>query len=32
MVARGTRAEPLQPLWCVKNPGRCDMPPALKKQ
>ncbi|CAG8519768.1 10694_t:CDS:2 [Funneliformis mosseae] len=22
MVARGIKAEPLQPLWCVKNPGR----------
>ncbi|GBC10720.1 hypothetical protein RclHR1_09850009 [Rhizophagus clarus] len=30
MVARGIRAEPLQPLWCVKNPGKCDLPPALK--
>jgi hexosaminidase len=24
MVRRGIRAEPLQPLWCVRNPGMCD--------
>ncbi|RAL53947.1 hypothetical protein DM860_004418 [Cuscuta australis] len=24
MVARGISAEPIQPLWCVKNPGMCD--------
>lgn len=24
MVARGIGAEPIQPLWCVKNPGMCD--------
>ncbi|XP_057807586.1 beta-hexosaminidase 2-like [Salvia miltiorrhiza] len=24
MVARGIRAEPIQPLWCVKNPGMCN--------
>lgn len=25
MVARGIRAEPLQPLWCPLNPGMCDL-------
>ncbi|KXN74561.1 glycoside hydrolase family 20 protein, partial [Conidiobolus coronatus NRRL 28638] len=25
MVGRGIGAEPLQPLWCVKNPYRCDL-------
>lgn len=24
MVARGIGAEPIQPLWCVKNPGMCN--------
>ncbi|CAH9085481.1 unnamed protein product [Cuscuta epithymum] len=24
MVSRGIGAEPIQPLWCVKNPGMCD--------
>ncbi|KAL3629635.1 Beta-hexosaminidase 2 [Castilleja foliolosa] len=24
MVVRGIGAEPIQPLWCVKNPGMCD--------
>ncbi|XP_021283425.1 beta-hexosaminidase 2 [Herrania umbratica] len=24
MVSRGIKAEPLQPLWCVKNPGMCN--------
>ncbi|KAJ4843546.1 Beta-hexosaminidase 2 [Turnera subulata] len=24
MVSRGVRAEPLQPLWCIKNPGMCN--------
>ncbi|KXN74559.1 glycoside hydrolase family 20 protein, partial [Conidiobolus coronatus NRRL 28638] len=24
MLKRGILAEPLQPLWCVKNPYRCD--------
>ncbi|KAL2491423.1 Beta-hexosaminidase 2 [Abeliophyllum distichum] len=24
MVTRGIYAEPIQPLWCVKNPGMCN--------
>ncbi|XP_060217845.1 beta-hexosaminidase 2 [Lycium barbarum] len=24
MVARGIGAEPIQPLWCLKNPGMCN--------
>ncbi|XP_031372579.1 beta-hexosaminidase 2 isoform X3 [Punica granatum] len=24
MVSRGIRAEPIQPLWCARNPGMCD--------
>ncbi|KAK6232827.1 Glycoside hydrolase family 20 [Theobroma cacao] len=24
MVSRGIKAEPLQPLWCVRNPGMCN--------
>ncbi|XAR54287.1 Beta-N-acetylhexosaminidase [Bertholletia excelsa] len=24
MVARGVGAEPIQPLWCVRNPGMCN--------
>jgi hexosaminidase len=24
MVNKGIRAEPLQPLWCIKNPGMCN--------
>ncbi|KAL1535889.1 Beta-hexosaminidase 2 [Salvia divinorum] len=24
MVKRGIRAEPIQPLWCIKNPGMCN--------
>ncbi|GFP91409.1 beta-hexosaminidase 2 [Phtheirospermum japonicum] len=24
MVGRGIGAEPIQPLWCVRNPGMCD--------
>uniref|UniRef100_A0A7N0ZVS4 beta-N-acetylhexosaminidase n=1 Tax=Kalanchoe fedtschenkoi TaxID=63787 RepID=A0A7N0ZVS4_KALFE len=24
MVSRGIRAEPIQPLWCIKNPGMCN--------
>ncbi|EEF30666.1 beta-hexosaminidase 2 [Ricinus communis] len=24
MVSRGIRAEPLQPLWCIRNPGMCN--------
>ncbi|KNA08885.1 hypothetical protein SOVF_158670 [Spinacia oleracea] len=24
MVSRGVRAEPIQPLWCVRNPGMCN--------
>ncbi|KAF7138761.1 hypothetical protein RHSIM_Rhsim07G0048800 [Rhododendron simsii] len=27
MVSRGVRAEPIQPLWCVKNPGMCNAQP-----
>ncbi|ORX70934.1 hypothetical protein DL89DRAFT_267039 [Linderina pennispora] len=26
MVGRGVNAEPMQPLWCARNPGRCDLP------
>ncbi|ERN20446.1 beta-hexosaminidase 2 [Amborella trichopoda] len=25
MVARGVGAEPIQPLWCLKNPGMCNL-------
>uniref|UniRef100_A0A5B6YPQ6 Beta-hexosaminidase n=1 Tax=Davidia involucrata TaxID=16924 RepID=A0A5B6YPQ6_DAVIN len=25
MVARGIGAEPIQPLWCVRNPGMCNI-------
>ncbi|CAN6455821.1 unnamed protein product [Victoria cruziana] len=25
MVGRGIRAEPLQPLWCLRNPGMCNL-------
>ncbi|KAJ1962003.1 Glucosamine-6-phosphate isomerase (Glucosamine-6-phosphate deaminase) (GNPDA) (GlcN6P deaminase) [Dispira parvispora] len=39
MVARGIRAAPLQPLWCARNPGECDMmpqpapePPTVQKE
>ncbi|KAG4176309.1 hypothetical protein ERO13_A11G237200v2 [Gossypium hirsutum] len=24
MVSRGVKAEPIQPLWCVRNPGMCN--------
>lgn len=24
MVARGIGAEPIQPLWCIRNPGMCN--------
>ncbi|XP_027159388.1 beta-hexosaminidase 2-like [Coffea eugenioides] len=24
MVARGIAAEPIQPLWCIRNPGMCN--------
>lgn len=24
MVKRGTGAEPIQPLWCIRNPGMCN--------
>ncbi|XP_021739254.1 beta-hexosaminidase 2-like [Chenopodium quinoa] len=24
MVRRGVRAEPIQPLWCARNPGMCN--------
>ncbi|KAJ1917593.1 Glucosamine-6-phosphate isomerase (Glucosamine-6-phosphate deaminase) (GNPDA) (GlcN6P deaminase) [Tieghemiomyces parasiticus] len=27
LVSRGIMAEPLQPLWCARNPGMCDLPP-----
>ncbi|KAJ2776128.1 Glucosamine-6-phosphate isomerase (Glucosamine-6-phosphate deaminase) (GNPDA) (GlcN6P deaminase) [Coemansia javaensis] len=26
MVARGINAEPMQPLWCARNPGSCNLP------
>ncbi|KAI8325047.1 hypothetical protein GQ54DRAFT_255401 [Martensiomyces pterosporus] len=26
MVGRGIRAEPMQPLWCARNPGMCLLP------
>ncbi|KAJ2163025.1 Glucosamine-6-phosphate isomerase (Glucosamine-6-phosphate deaminase) (GNPDA) (GlcN6P deaminase) [Coemansia sp. RSA 552] len=26
MVGRGIMAEPLQPLWCARNPGHCLLP------
>ncbi|KAJ2215333.1 Glucosamine-6-phosphate isomerase (Glucosamine-6-phosphate deaminase) (GNPDA) (GlcN6P deaminase) [Coemansia sp. RSA 487] len=26
MVGRGIKAEPLQPLWCARNPGGCLLP------
>ncbi|KAJ2081452.1 Glucosamine-6-phosphate isomerase (Glucosamine-6-phosphate deaminase) (GNPDA) (GlcN6P deaminase) [Coemansia sp. RSA 988] len=26
MVGRGINAEPLQPLWCARNPGACNLP------
>ncbi|KAJ1953308.1 Glucosamine-6-phosphate isomerase (Glucosamine-6-phosphate deaminase) (GNPDA) (GlcN6P deaminase), partial [Linderina pennispora] len=25
MVGRGIGAEPMQPLWCARNPGNCDL-------
>ncbi|ONK75286.1 uncharacterized protein A4U43_C03F15280 [Asparagus officinalis] len=25
MVGRGIGAEPIQPLWCRRNPGMCDL-------
>ncbi|ERM99553.1 hypothetical protein AMTR_s00088p00103700 [Amborella trichopoda] len=25
MVARGVGAEPIQPLWCLKNPWMCNL-------
>ncbi|KAJ1963069.1 Glucosamine-6-phosphate isomerase (Glucosamine-6-phosphate deaminase) (GNPDA) (GlcN6P deaminase), partial [Dispira parvispora] len=28
MVSRGIDATPLQPLWCARNPGGCDLPPS----
>ncbi|PVU94772.1 hypothetical protein BB561_002273 [Smittium simulii] len=31
LVARGINAEPTQPLWCIRNPGRCNLPPAAPK-
>ncbi|KAD4982603.1 hypothetical protein E3N88_19274 [Mikania micrantha] len=24
MVSRGVNAEPIQPLWCIRNPGMCN--------
>ncbi|KAL7604910.1 beta-hexosaminidase 2 [Lactuca sativa] len=24
MVKRGVKAEPIQPLWCIRNPGMCN--------
>ena len=24
MVRRGIGAEPIQPLWCIRNPGMCN--------
>ncbi|KAD7117180.1 hypothetical protein E3N88_04448 [Mikania micrantha] len=24
MVSRGVKAEPIQPLWCIRNPGMCN--------
>ncbi|KAL3537257.1 hypothetical protein ACH5RR_000623 [Cinchona calisaya] len=26
MVTRGIGAEPIQPLWCIRNPGKCNQP------
>ncbi|KAJ2399513.1 hypothetical protein GGI10_006390, partial [Coemansia sp. RSA 2530] len=26
MVGRGIEAEPMQPLWCARNPGACNLP------
>ncbi|KAJ2704049.1 Glucosamine-6-phosphate isomerase (Glucosamine-6-phosphate deaminase) (GNPDA) (GlcN6P deaminase) [Coemansia sp. IMI 203386] len=26
MVGRGIGAEPMQPLWCARNPGACNLP------
>ncbi|KAJ1962292.1 Glucosamine-6-phosphate isomerase (Glucosamine-6-phosphate deaminase) (GNPDA) (GlcN6P deaminase) [Dipsacomyces acuminosporus] len=26
MVGRGINAEPMQPLWCARNPGHCHLP------
>ncbi|PVV04821.1 hypothetical protein BB560_000666 [Smittium megazygosporum] len=28
LLARGIDASPTQPLWCVRNPGMCDLPPS----
>ncbi|KAJ1989026.1 Glucosamine-6-phosphate isomerase (Glucosamine-6-phosphate deaminase) (GNPDA) (GlcN6P deaminase) [Coemansia spiralis] len=28
MVGRGINAEPMQPLWCARNPGSCNLPPS----
>ena len=25
MVRRGIGAEPIQPLWCIRNPGMCNL-------
>ncbi|KAK8712915.1 hypothetical protein V6N13_148143 [Hibiscus sabdariffa] len=27
MVSRGVKAEPIQPLWCIRNPGMCNASP-----
>ncbi|ORX89327.1 glycoside hydrolase family 20 protein [Basidiobolus meristosporus CBS 931.73] len=29
LTRRGIMAEPLQPLWCARNPGRCNTPEAM---
>ncbi|KAJ1950580.1 Glucosamine-6-phosphate isomerase (Glucosamine-6-phosphate deaminase) (GNPDA) (GlcN6P deaminase) [Linderina pennispora] len=26
MVGRGINAEPMQPLWCARHPGQCNLP------
>ncbi|KAJ1954815.1 hypothetical protein EC988_002229 [Linderina pennispora] len=26
LVGRGIAAEPMQPVWCVRNPGHCNLP------
>ncbi|PVU98611.1 hypothetical protein BB559_001410 [Furculomyces boomerangus] len=28
LLGRGINAEPTQPLWCVRNPGKCALPPS----
>ncbi|OLY83136.1 Beta-hexosaminidase 2 [Smittium mucronatum] len=29
LLARGIQAEPTQPLWCIRNPGHCNLPETL---